>query len=331
MVCIVLTHLGESIPSYIKECLHQLRLWNSETSVYLILEPCHRADNFWISLGKLYHVNIVYTDTLEPTEHHIIFRNYFKGDLQFRKGYWRHVKERFFYFEELMRQYGLEDCISMEYDIMVYGSLENLHEKLQSAPHRTLRMVMDNETRGHPGFLYSPDADTIGDFNQFLLTLINHTFEDMESLAIYADMKKDKVHFFPVITESRNRSIPNRQSKEGDETENPFFLSQDSEHFQCLFDSLVVGQWIGGIDPRNTEGFKMSNYENEGALYNINEMLFKWKKDPENSLWQPFLDDRLLMTIHVHCKALQCFLSDRAECPTDDYDVEGIYKSLLPN
>lgn len=337
-MAIVLVHLGESVPPYIKDCVRQLRLWNPMTPIYVILEPCHRlpdpegpAGEFWIDLKSFYRLNIVYTDHLEPTEHHKIFRSHFKGDTQFRKGYWRHVKERFFYVEELMLQQKLEDCISMEYDIMVYGSLDTLHQKLHTAPYRTLRMVMDNDTRGHPGFLYCPTADAIGEFNQFLLQLLNQPFEDMQSLAIYADMNKSKVHYFPVITERRNRSIQNRKSKDGHHAEDPFFLSEDSEHFGCLFDSLVVGQWLGGIDSRNTGGVKVTNYENEGALYSIKEMPLKWKKNPENFLWQPFLDDRPLMTIHVHSKALKCFLSDRGDYPKDDYDVHEIHKNLLPN
>jgi hypothetical protein len=98
-----------------------------------------------------------------------------------------------------------------------------------------------------------------------------------------------------------------------------------------LFDSLCVGQWVGGIDSRNTGGHKVARYENESALYNINEMSFEWKKNPENFLWQPILDGYVLATIHVHSKALRCFMSDRPDYPKDDYDVGAINKGLLPN
>ena len=129
----------------------------------------------------------------------------------------------------------------------------------------------------------------------------------------------------------RNRTIANRKSKCGHTSKNPWYLSEDSEVFETLFDSLVVGQWVGGIDSRNTGGTKVTNYENESALYSIKEMPFHWKKNKNTFLWQPLLDGRILATVHVHSKALDCFLSDRPDYPKDDYEVNKIYNTLLPN
>jgi hypothetical protein len=238
------------------------------------------------------------------------------------------VKERFFYVEELMAREGLIDSISMEYDILVYGSLEPVLKALRSS-HRTLRMVMDNPTRGHPGFLVVPTPEAIGHFNRFLVEILSTPFEDMQSLAFYKMKYPDLVHMLPVISEERRKSIPDRKPKGGGSFPDPWYLSQDSEHFGCLFDSLVVGQWLGGVDPRNSHGHKVSRYENEGALYSMKEMPFEWRK--EDGLWKPYLDTRPLITIHCHSKALFSFLSDRDSMPTDDYDVAEIHKTLLPN
>jgi hypothetical protein len=152
----------------------------------------------------------------------------------------------------------------------------------------------------------------------------------MQSLAAYAD-DSGAMRYFPVISLDRNESIPQRRSNQGHRSENPFYLSYEFRRFNMLFDSLVVGQWVGGIDSRNTGGHKVARYENESALYNIKEMSFEWKKNPENFLWQPFLDGHVLATIHVHSKALKCFMSDRPDYPKDDYDVNKINKGLLPN
>ena len=152
----------------------------------------------------------------------------------------------------------------------------------------------------------------------------------MQSLAAYAD-NSGAMKYFPVITEERNRSIKKRISTQGHSSENPFYLSDEFERFNMLFDSLTVGQWVGGIDSRNTGGHKIAKYENESALYNINEMSLSWKKNPETFLWQPFLDGVLLATIHLHSKALSCFMSDRSDYPKDDYDVAAVNSGLLPN
>jgi hypothetical protein len=192
---------------------------------------------------------------------------------------------------------------------------------------------MDNQTRGHPGFVYIPNAAAFTKFTVFLsvVSTLHPNLEDMQTIAVYIMNNKADVHFLPVITEARNRSIPNRQSRMGNKAEGfPHFLSEDSEHLGVLFDSAVVGQWVGGIDSRNTNGMKISGFENEGALYSIREMPFEWRK-AEGGLWRPILDGRPLMTIHCHSKALSSFLSDRETMPTDDYDVKEVYKTLLPN
>lgn len=327
---VILTHLGESIPPYIKDCIHQLRLWNS-IPIYVILDPCHRNNTFWKSLQEIYKVNLVFTDTLEQTNHHSQFIKGFQGDIEFRKGFWKHVKERFFYIEELIKSEKLNDVISMEYDVLVYTSIDRLINKLKTLKRQMIRIVRDNDERGHPGFMYIPTLESIQEYNQFLISILHMNLEDMQALALYANTYKDKINYLPVITEARNRSIPRRISKCGHSSKDPFYLSQDSEQIDMLFDSAVVGQWVGGIDSRNTGGVKISKYENESALYTITEMKFQWKKDIETFLWQPFLDEKLLATIHVHSKALASFRSDRPDYPKDDYDVMTVNQTLLRN
>jgi len=349
MNSIILTHLGESEPPYIKDCLHQLRLWNPTVPVYLILDSFHRKtytptnihsayiDNisessFWDILVQVYSVKIIFTDTLVPTQHHIYFKERIdsqsKFDIEFRKGYWKFVRERFFYIEELILAYDLKHSISMEYDVLLYINLEPLFQKLRES-HQTLRFVKDSQKRGHPAFLYIPNGNTLNEYNLFLLTTINNKIEDMQALALYSSIHPERVHYFPVITDETNRKIPVRTSLQGEQCDDAFFLSEDSEHFQCLFDSLVVGQWVSGIDPRNTGGRKISYYPNEGALYLMRDLTFEWAQ--LESKWVPILDGRLLATIHVHSKALGHLLSDRAECPSDDYDAQEVLQHLEPN
>jgi len=325
---IVLTHLGESVPPYLVDCVKQIRLWNPDAYVYLILDDCHKGQAFFTSLEDEYEVRLAFRSFLEQTPEHRYFLQNFKGDLVFRKGYWRHVKERFFLIQELMMKEDLTNILAMEYDVLLYINIDSMIKELKDSKH--MRMVRDNDQRGHPAFLFIPTAESIRKFNNFLCSIIDSHLEDMQSLAAYADHTK-AMKYFPVITEERNRSIKKRTSTQGHTSENPFYLSDEFRRFNMLFDSLTVGQWVGGIDSRNTGGNKIARYENESALYNINEMSFTWKKDPESFLWQPFLDGCLLATIHVHSKALSCFMSDRSDYPKDDYDVVRINKGLLPN
>ena len=351
MGCIILTHLGNSIPPYIIQCVHQLRLWNPDLTIYLILDSCHRgcvsyspdlfqklyslqdvSYSIWHTLETKYKVKLVYTDTLVKTNHHTFFVENLKSedrfDLKFRKGYWQFVKERFFYIEELIQREGLIDSISMEYDVLVYVNLDPLFKKLR-ASHQTLRFVKDNEKWGNPALLYLPNLDIIHKYNEFLVTMIHCGLSDMDCLVAYEKLNPTEVHYFPCLTKETTLSKPNRVSVWGHTTTNPAFLYEDASYFGCVFDSLAVGQWVGGVDPRNTGGQKVTRHVNEGTLYTVNEVGLEWVKI--QSKWVPIFDGCILATIHVHSKALSHLLSDKETCPSDEYDVNEVMSGLVPN
>lgn len=329
MYTLLIPHLGESTPPYLRDCIHQLRLWNppADLVVILLLERCHQGAPFWSKLAIEYTLAYMYTDQLEPTKNHELFQTHFQCDTKFRNGYWKYVVERFFYLEECMVAMNLKDAIAIEYDILIYTHIPTLIEKLK-AKKQTLRMVRDNPTRGHPGFLYMPTVTEIGDFCRFVTEKLKSGMGDMQLLNAYAITYPAKMSFFPVITSQRNTS-PRQSLDKQHRDDNAMYLSEDSDYLGMLFDSAVVGQYVGGIDPRNTGGQKVGNYLNEGALYSIPEMSFGWAKT--DGKWQPYLDDRPLATIHLHCKALDRFLSDRPSEPTNDYNVSEVLNNLVKN
>ena len=297
--------------------------------MFIILDSVHKNTPFWKELQAKYDVIYQYTDRLTPTPAHRLFIGSYKCNVAFRQGDWRFVVERFFYVEELMRLFNLTDCIMMEYDVLVYQDLAQVTEKCKTAPNPTCRMACDNIVRGHPAFVYVPTPNAMAHICVFIQDNIATGLNDMDLLGLYAKTQPDFMHFFPVITEARNKTKPLRSSTSGHMSTKHDYLSEDSDHFGKLFDSLSVGQFVGGIDPRNTGGQKFTRYINETALYQITEMPFQWTK--VNDLWVPILDGRPLVTIHVHCKSLASFLSDRPTLPSDDYTVDNILPGLVRN
>ena len=195
---IVLTHLGDSVPPYLRDCVKQIRLWNPKIHIYVILDNCHKEEVFFTSLTDEYDVRLVFRSMLEQTSEHKYFLHNFKGDLAFRKGYWRHVKERFFLIQELILKEDLTNLIAMEYDVLLYINIDSMiNESLKDS--KNMRMVRDNDQRAHPAFLFIPTVESIQQFNNFLISIIHSPLEDMQSLAVYAD-DSGSMKYFPVIT-----------------------------------------------------------------------------------------------------------------------------------
>ena len=128
---IILTHLGESVPPYLRDCVRQIRLWNSIAVIYLILDDCHKNKEFFTALDDEYDVRLVFRTMLKETPEHKYFLRNFKGDLVFRKGYWRHVKERFFLIQELMMKEDLTNALAMEYDVLLYINIDSMIKELK--------------------------------------------------------------------------------------------------------------------------------------------------------------------------------------------------------
>jgi hypothetical protein len=336
---ITLIHLGTAVPPYLKDCVHQLRLWSpaSNSRIYIVLEPVHRdaagqPPLFWASLVEQYAVELRYTDELEPTPEHIAFRNSYKGDTAFRKGYWRHVKERFFFMEELMIKEGLPDMIAMEYDVLLYSPIELVAGYIRQYAKGRLAFVMDTPLRGHPGFMFIGSQVVMHALNDCFMQLATKPFEDMHTLAIFKANYPDLVATLPVMTPQRHGLVSGpRRSTSGHECADHSFLSDGFEETSCLFDSLSIGQFLGGVDPRNSGGQHTVGYINETALYSPLEMEIAWAKVGP-SLWIPMLDGAPLVTIHMHSKALAPFLSDRETVPMASADdVAAVWQTLEPN
>ena len=335
---VILAHLGPSIPAYAESCLKQLHLWNpvDALDIYFVVDRAasgSEAEAFWTRLAADYSVKLAYTDALEPTEHHRMFTARYAGNTAFRDGYWKFVTERFFYIEEVMLAHKLDRVIAMEYDVLAYVRLSELVCLFDIYTPATIALVRDNETRAHPGFMYIPTANEASELNIFITHMLQSKMSDMELLHVYGEMYPERVSYLPVISHARNATKFIRKSGDGQHKMiAPHFLSSGYEVLGCLFDSAVVGQWVGGIDIRNygaaviPDDVELIHYENEGALYSIREMPFHWKKD--GGLWRPYLDGSPLMTIHVHSKALECFLSDRPVAPVADYNPQKLYDSL---
>jgi hypothetical protein len=335
-VTVLLTHLGDSTPYYIKDCIHQLRLVHARADLRIVIccNAIHRGTAFWSALDA----ELIFVEDLEPTEHHFMFKRKQATSANFRDGFWSHVRERFFYMEECMRALRLESVFAMEYDVLVYRNLRTLLPAMKTYANGRLAYVMDTFFRGHPGFMFLPSADAVAQFNSFMIDILydplcilkSSDITDMELLYQYRQFYPNHVCTLPLLPASLQISNDTEYTR-GSRNRTHFTpITDGAAELGVLFDSAVIGQGVGGIDPRNTGGQKIAPYKNESAFYSILECAFSWKKGADG-LWRPYIHDMPLVTIHMHSKALFCFLSDRSDAPAADYDVQTLLKSLLQN
>ena len=128
----------------------------------------------------------------------------------------------------------------------------------------------------------------------------------MINLASFYNNNKDIIKTFPIINDNIDNSIYNENFKE----------------FNSIFDGAAIGQYLGGVDPRNIPG-NTCGFINETCEIKYDKYTFKWVKKGDNYLPYIEINSNLIPinNLHIHCKKLENF---RIEKPFENKYIRYI-------
>lgn len=256
--------------SYIKSNVEQLLKFGF--NIHVIIDP-----DFFDSMNEYKsRINLVDSSKLQTD-----FDSKSTLDKQFRGGFWNNASKRLFILNEYMKQQGLKNVIHLENDVLLYSDMNyDLDEKMY--------FTIDAEHRCIPGIMYIPNHEL---FDR-LIKEYDYSKNDMDNLAIFYHRNRDIVNTFPIIDNSVEKSIYNDKF----------------ERFNSIFDGAAIGQYLGGIDPRNIPG-DTTGFVNETCVIKYNNYQFKWLK--KGGYYVPYIliNDQLIQinNLHIHSKNLDQF------------------------
>ena len=256
--------------TYIKKNINQLLKLDFDIHVILDRKFFNNLKEYGQSI-KLIDTSSIFTNFDEKS----------KIDKRFRNGFWSNSSKRLFLVYEYMKMNKLKNVIHLENDVLLYSKMKyNFDEKIY--------ITMDSDNRCIPGIIYIPN------YNLFTNLIENYDFtkNDMINLAKFYTNNKDIVKTFPIIDDSIEKNIYN-------------------ENYQCfksIFDGAAIGQYLGGVDPRNIPG-DTTGFINETCVIKYNKYKFKWVKKEDN--YFPFIEINnnmiLINNLHIHSKNLAQF------------------------
>lgn len=256
MVHIVLVHIGDTFPTYLRDCIEQIQ--------HVCKIPIHVLAAKSV-LDKLdYDIIKADLSTIPASEHDTRF----KTTTTLQKGFWQHATQRFFVLHNYMKQKNLDDVFHMEYDNLLYYDVSKLVDVFRT---KEIWVIMDAPTRCIPGFMYIKSAQQLNDMLPTVLAGAAKGQNDMVTLAAYANKTKTVGHL-PIV--------------------NP------SPEFNVLFDGAAVGQYIGGVDPRN-DPKNTIGFINETTIFSCADQTIEWIQDV------PYMNNLPLVNLHIHSKDLQ--------------------------
>jgi hypothetical protein len=213
-------------------------------------------------------------------------------DKNFRNGFWHYCSLRLFYVYSYIKQNNLQNCIHLENDVLTYVDFKDIIDNFKE---NKVYATFDCNTRVIPGIIYIPN------YKSFQPIIDNYDFNinDMENLAKFNESIILPLPIFPVI----NGNIVKF---------NKLFFD-----FNMIFDAAAIGQYLGGIDPRNQSG-DTRGFVNETCVIKYNKYNFEWIKI--NNLFIPHIiinsNKYKICNLHIHSKNIDHFIADN---PIDNH------------
>jgi len=218
---------------------------------------------------------LVYTSELSDSNFNKTSRLY----SDFRNGFLHFCSLRIFYLYSYLKMYNVKNSIHIENDTMVYINLDELFPKFP----QEVCVIRNTPAFAIPCFIYIPSYEYIDE----LIEKYDPSVNDMINLGRF------NYYNLPILNNVTH-----------DYTKN-------YDRFRCVFDPNHLGQYLGGVDPRNIHGDTRGYVQDQG-LFMFNGFEYFWKNI--NGLYVPFMrvgdEDIRIINLHIHCKRLHDFMAD---------------------
>lgn len=272
MPTLVLIHIGQHFPEYINDCIAQVRSVSS-IPIHLLINEVNRSK---VS-GE---VDIFALETISQSDKRCTFEKKNSLDIHFRDGFWKSCMMRFFYMYEHVIAQNLTDVFHIENDNLIYIDFLPKLAIFQTKP---MWCVMDSPSRCIPSFLYFKSHEIMAELLDTCIEHAKRASNDMTALAAFHNNNRSRVGSLPIVV-NYAEAIDS-------------LYYEHAAAFGCLFDGAAIGQYIGGVDPRNAPG-DTRGFINETTVIKCNKMTVDWSNT------SPILNGLPLVNLHIHSKDL---------------------------
>jgi hypothetical protein len=210
-------------------------------------------------------------------------------DKNFRGGFWYLTSLRFFYIYELIDKYNLEDVFHLENDVLVYYNFDEIIKYINK---NYMYIPFDSYKRNIASIMYIPNKVIFKN----ILNHYNFNINDMDNFSNIKN-KSALIQNFPIFIKNNNL------------TEEQKFVCENCELFPFIFDAAAIGQYLGGVDPRNKSG-NTEGFVNETCVIKYNNYDFVFKEI--DHINRPFIiienNEIPIFNLHIHSKNLSKFI-----------------------
>jgi hypothetical protein len=213
---------------------------------------------------------------------------------EFRNGFWHLTSSRLFVLHSFMASRpDVTNVIHIENDVLLYYNCdETLSKPLLNE--RQIYIPFDTFERNVASIIYIPEATTFGK----VLSHYDFGKNDMQNFSAIR-LKADLIKTLPIFV-----------GRDSDDLERTF-VTTGFDKFGFIFDAAAIGQYVGGVDPRNIQG-DTRGFINETCIIKYpDEGKIGWRL--ESGFKKPFIKlhdsgkEVPIFNLHIHSKALTLY------------------------
>lgn len=314
---IVLSYIGP-LPEYTIDCIKQIRLFNTTSPIYLILDD---IESQYVIELQPYNVTLIHYETVKSGEFLNLFETYkskftIVEDLGVRKFLFMRAIERFFLLYNLMQQKSLTDVFFMEIDNTIYDDPNNW---LNIFNNYGMCYMIDRDERFSSGIFYAKEPE-------LLLPLLHSTFNNIHK---YTDWYSDMTILYELFISDISKYILILPTHTGFKLDNHKFYNKNCKDFSndliqltyqnhnlfqnSVFDAAGMGVYLFGEDVFHTNGIIQRHALKPFSHIYFPQYEYKWEKDTKdrNIPYINFGDGNWIRinNLHIHSKDLKSAMS----------------------
>lgn len=202
------------------------------------------------------------------------------NNVDFRDGFWVKTTERFFILRDFILKNQIKSFFHAEIDNLIFdiSNLESVMNKIGIG----LFIPKDSVERCIASLIYINKPSLLCEFCEYVINNPNLLSNDMYLLGDFGNRKSD-VFYLP------NESIFSEKSD---------FICVDHVKLKGIFDAASIGQYLFGIDPRNSRLPVFNKFINENCKSDLASCKFKISIKENKAT----INGINLYNIHVHSK-----------------------------
>jgi len=284
-----IVYLGDSIPKYLYLNLQYLKITFPDQHFVFISD----SDDSIKKISKLGIATWKFLD-LEETIHK--YRSHLEHDWSFRSNFWFNTLARYFAINAYMLENPDNKHLHLEADNFLFPNFPFRHFE---ETEENLAFPMESENMGVASVLFIPDLNALS-------TLIKSSIDEIADNSFATDMtilgKIANDHNF-VTTKLRVLPVELSQILN---TRDKQSLFTTNSNLEGIFDAITHGQYLLGIDPRNSRGIRKVFSAQSSHSLNPNKISYKFDSERglhiehESKVW-------MIYNLHNHAKDLKLY------------------------